>query len=319
MSYDNRMYPLKMKPFLKDYIWGGTRLMEGYGKKTGLHIVAESWEVSCHRDGESVVENGPLSGQALSSVLKRYPEWMGPWRDKAAEFPLLIKLIDARQRLSLQVHPDDEYARRVEQQAGKNEMWYILEAQPGAELILGFERPLARSDIKEAIIGNELLAAVNRVPVQAGDCYCVPAGLIHAIGEGILIIEVQQTSNVTYRVYDYDRKDSNGNARILHIDKALDVIDASLLPQKSEGAVLADWPFFTCELIIVDGNASLDRKNDSFQCVTVIDGQLSATWKGGSLLLRKGDSVFVPATMRDVCLTGVGKVIWASEFPLCVA
>lgn len=306
------MYPLKMGPVFKDYIWGGTCLIDNYGKETDLPLIAESWEVSCHPDGQSTVENGSLSGQTLTRVLERYPGWMGRRCGKMTEFPLLIKLIDARQPLSLQVHPDDEYARRVERQAGKNEMWYVVDAKPGAELILGFKEPLRRPDIEALITRRELISAVRKIPVQSGDCYCIPAGMLHAIGGGIFIIEVQQTSNVTYRVYDYERKGPDGNDRELHIDKALDVLDATLQAQKATGNTLADWPFFRCELIAVDGGFQNHCGHESFQCLIVIDGELSVAWDDGALLLKKGETAFIPAGMGNNLLKGPAKVILVS-------
>ena len=303
------MYPLKMKPFFKDYLWGGTRLKDEYNKDTALSIVAESWEVSCHPDGYSEVCNGALSGQTLDSVLRCNPGWVGDSCVGLTEFPILIKLIDARDSLSLQVHPDDEYARAVEGQAGKNEMWYIAEARPGAELILGFKEPLNKEDMRRVMAKNELLSYVRSVPVNAGDCYLVPAGLLHAIGKGIIIVEVQQTSNVTYRVHDYDRRDQYGNSRELHTEKAVDVIDTSLRAEVSSGRVLADWRYFKCDMLSVDGESQGFCGNGSFLCSVIVDGAVSLAWGGGTLELIKGDSVFVPAGLGPYKLNGSAKVM----------
>jgi len=228
--------PLIMQPVIKDYIWG-----------------TESWEVSTHPDGLSTVKNGEFAGKTLKEVLGR-------------DLPVLIKIIDAHDKLSLQVHPNDEYARFYEGDRGKNEMWYITGAEPGAELILGFKKPLSREQLREHIEKGTILEEVNHVPVMPGDCYLIPAGMIHAIGKGIKIIEVQQSSNVTYRVYDYDRRDSMGNPRELHIDKAIDVLDTTLKAVKADSEILADWEYFHCELVA----NSLRCRVDNFECLTDI-------------------------------------------------
>jgi len=312
-------YPMKMRPFYKDYLWGGTRLKDEYNKETDLKIVAESWEVSCHSDGPCVVDNGEFKGQTLDFVLKQHPGWMGSLCSGFTEFPILIKFIDAREVLSLQVHPDDDYAQRVEKQAGKNEMWYIADAKPGAELILGFKEKLDRDRVKAAIINNELPELVRRIPVCAGDCYLVPAGLLHAVCDGILIVEVQQNSNLTYRVYDYNRKDINGNKRELHIDKAVDVLDTAIQAEKATGTVLTDWQYFKSEIIIANGETDLNCNEESFQCLIVIDGELSIFCREGknphefdNIKLKKGETAFLPAGMGKYTLKGAAKLMLVS-------
>jgi len=314
-------YPLKMIPAFKDYIWGGTRLKDEYNKKTDLSIVAESWEVSCHPDGQSIVDNGVFKGQTLAYVLKQHPEWMGSACEEMTEFPLLIKLIDARESLSLQVHPGDEYARTVENQAGKNEMWYIAEAEPGAELILGFKKPMDKDELKTILDNNEMMSAAQKVPVSAGDCYCIPAGMLHAIGAGIMIIEVQQNSNVTYRVYDFDRVDANGNLRELHINKAADVLDTKLMAKKSEGSILANWQYFKCEILTVNGSRDCNNGEESFQCLTVINGELTIEHNSGEnphggenphsgeIKLNKGETVFIPAGTGEYSIHGTAELL----------
>ena len=234
------------------------------------------------------------------------------------EFPLLIKLIDANQLLSLQVHPDDNYARTVENQQGKNEMWYVAAANPGAKLILGFEKPLSKDEIKTAIEKNELLQTTKRIPVKKGDCYSVPAGLLHAICEGLIIVEVQQNSNLTYRVYDYDRKDSNGNKRELHIEKAVDVLDTSLQAKKSTSSLLTDWRYFKCELITINKKMDFYCNNESFKCIIIVHGEVSVSCKiekhtdENTLLLKKGETTFIPAGMGKYSLAGTADIIMVS-------
>jgi len=230
---------IKLNPVIKEYIWG-----------------TETWEVSTHPDGITQGTQGTQGDRSLVSC----------------DIPIIIKTIDARDKLSLQVHPNDEYALKHENQSGKNEMWYIAEAKPGAELILGFKEPLSRDELKHRIENNTILDKVRHVPVKAGDSYCIPAGMLHAIGKGIKIIEVQQSSNVTYRVYDYDRRDSNGNPRELHIDKALDVLDTTIEAIKANPPKLADWKYFNCELLTTDdGTTKLRTVTENIECLTSVE------------------------------------------------
>ena len=215
-------YPMKLTAPLKDYLWGGTRLKEEYGKETALEKVAESWELACHRDGHSVIANGPAEGQTLEAWLTRAGrEMLGTNAARFPYFPLLVKLIDAHDDLSVQVHPDDDYALRIEGEYGKTEMWYIVDAAPGAELLYGFRREITKEEFRQRIADHTLLDAVCRVPVKKGDVFFIPAGTLHAIGKGILICEIQQNSNTTYRVYDYGRVGADGKLRDLHIDKGI--------------------------------------------------------------------------------------------------
>ncbi|HOJ12284.1 MAG TPA: class I mannose-6-phosphate isomerase [Clostridiales bacterium] len=220
-------YPLKFVPVYKDYIWGG-RNLEKLGKKLPEGKVAESWEVSCHPDGESIISNGLFKGKSLTDYVNEFNyKVIGTglsWKP-GDRFPLLIKLIDANDRLSVQVHPDDEYASlHEEDKNGKNEMWYVISAKPGAKLVYGLKTGTTREKLENAVRNNSIEEHLNYIQVAAGDALNIPAGLVHAIGSGILLAEVQQNSNNTYRVYDYERVDINGNKRPLHIEKALEVI-----------------------------------------------------------------------------------------------
>jgi mannose-6-phosphate isomerase len=301
-------YPLKLTPAFKDYLWGGTRLAEEYGKHTPLRPVAEAWELSCHPDGLSVVANGALAGQTLADVLATHPAWSGetiPGDGFPRNFPILIKLIDAAAELSLQVHPDDDFAHRVEGQQGKNEMWYIIDREPGAKIILGFREPVSPEKFRASIADNTILNLVNAIEVEPGDCYCIPAGMLHAIGGGILVAEVQQSSNITYRVYDYDRKGADGKPRPLHIEKAIAVTDSTLTAKKSAFGVearqgytvekLCNWRYFKAYRYTIDGQAHLSAQNDSFHGILCLDGSLALKWVEDTLTLAKGETVFVPA------------------------
>lgn len=303
------MYPVLLKAPLKDYIWGGTRLKEEYGFKTDLEKVSEAWVLACHKDGESVIENGDMKGKTLSEALKIWGD--GAIGKKAASFPyfpLLIKLIDARDRLSLQVHPDDEYAMRVEGEFGKTEMWYIVDCDEGASLIYGLKKKIDKNEFEQRIRNNTIEEVCNFVPVKKGDVFFIPAGTLHAIGKGILIAEVQQNSNTTYRVSDYGRLGADGKPRALHIDKAIDVTKTEP-PEMPYGAVgkvksfgnseirlLAECPLFAAEALKLDGEYTVD--SEGFVSAVVLSGSADISWEGGSMSVGKGGSVFIPAGVK---------------------
>lgn len=218
---------IKLKSVYQEYIWGGTKIHELLHKDTGtLPRVAESWEVSTHPAGKSIVENGAFRGKTLNEYFDQIG-WgtAGRYAARNHQLPILIKYIDAKENLSIQVHPNDKYARKHEGDNGKNEMWFVLAADEGAFIYLGFSRDVTKEEIKRRIADNTLEEVLNRVEVKPNEAFYIPAGTVHAIGAGCLICEVQQTSNVTYRIYDYGRTDENGNPRELHVKKALDVLD----------------------------------------------------------------------------------------------
>ncbi len=224
------LYPLKFKPVYKDYLWGGgNKMSEQFGRTLPGDCIAESWDVACHNNGMSTVSNGPLEGLPLEALFAYYrqPPLLGKDCDKYEKFPLLIKIIDAKQRLSLQVHPEDVYANINENgELGKNEMWYVIRAEEGSKLAIGLKDGVSKEMFAKAISDGSLGDHINYMPVSAGDVINIPAGLIHAIGEGIMIAEVQQNSDTTYRVFDWNRVGVDGKPRPpLHVDKALDVID----------------------------------------------------------------------------------------------
>jgi mannose-6-phosphate isomerase len=287
-----------MRPVFKHYLWGGDRLAALFGKQSGAAITAESWEISCHPNGVSTVANGAFAGTPLDELLRRYPELCGECADRA--FPILIKLIDAKQKLSLQVHPAGEHS--------KNEMWFVLDAAPDAEIIAGFKGNVSREGFLDALRSGALAELVRRIPVRAGDCISVPAGLIHGIGEGILLAEVQQSSDVTYRVYDYDRLDVDGNPRPLHIEEAAAALDFAAEPvitrnaqsfaaQKgTRYAQLTSWPYFTSGVLSVNGRAKMPPEK-SFCAIVVTAGSVAITAGGESVPLAAGESAFIPASL----------------------
>ena len=249
------MYPMKLTPAFKDYLWGGTRLRTEYHMQSDLGKLAEAWVLSCHKDGPSVVENGELAGMTLEAAIEKTGKDCLGTKGKAFEFfPILIKLIDAKDNLSIQVHPSDEYALRVEGEYGKTEMWYVVDCDPGSCLYYGFNREVTPDEFAARIADNTLLEVLNKVEVKKGDCFFIESGTIHAIGAGLLIAEIQQNSNTTYRVYDYGRVGADGQPRQLHVEKAKAV--TQLCPPKAAyGAVetvdgkarLASCKYFTVD------------------------------------------------------------------------
>lgn len=314
-------YPLLLKPAVKDYLWGGTRLKTEFGYEAGA-IAAEAWVLSCHKDGPSVVQNGELAGRTLPEVLALWgDEALGRYAAAFPYFPVLIKLIDARDRLSVQVHPRNDYALRVEGEFGKTEMWYVVDCEPGARLIYGFTRPLDKEEFRRRIEDNTLDEVCNDVSVKKGDVFFIDAGTLHAIGKGILIAEVQQNSNTTYRVSDYGRLGADGKPRQLHIDKAVDVTVTAppTCPYGDVGAVdtvaggtirhLADCEFFTASLLIVEGAMAVGR-SDSFASLLCLEGEAVYHAPQGDIPLRKGDSLFVPAG-QQASLEGQAQCLYS--------
>ena len=314
-------FPMKLRAPLKDYLWGGTRLKTQYFKRTpDLPTVAESWELSCHPDGNSVISSGEFAGQTLSDYLKEHPKDLGSRAKKDERFPILIKLIDAARDLSVQVHPDNAYALEKEHELGKMEAWYIIDCKPGAKLIYGFEHEISKEEFARRIQDQTLLDVVHQVEVHPGDLYFVEAGTLHAIGEGILLAEIQQSSNVTYRVYDYGRLGADGKPRALHIDRALDVTRRAPAvvhslpgePIELEGAEirpLVDCPYFQTALWTVEDVLDWTVGEESFLHLLVLDGGLELDYGFGSLGLIPGDSVFLPAMSGEFELIGEGRIL----------
>ncbi len=227
--------PFLLSPAGKDYLWGGTRLKDDFAKDVDMTPLAETWECSTHPDGFSHVVSGPFAGQSLSDVIREHPEFLGTHPKSKGELPILVKLIDARQDLSVQVHPDDAYAEKYENgQQGKSEMWYVVDAAPGASLIYGFYNDITKEKLRRAIQDETVERYLQRVPIHKNDAFFIPAGQVHAIGQRALVAEVQQSSNLTYRMYDYGRLDKNGKPRELHIEKALAVanLKGSVAPRQ---------------------------------------------------------------------------------------
>ena len=312
---------LKLTPAIKDYIWGGTRLSKEFDYVTFTDRQAEAWVLSCHSAGECVIENGDFKGRTLSDVLKNEgKDYLGKNCERFEEFPILIKLIDALDNLSVQVHPDDEYALRVEGEYGKTEAWYIVDCEDGAEIIYGFKKDITKEEFRKSIEDNTLLAYVNRVQVKMGDIYFIEAGTLHAICKGILLAEVQQNSNTTYRVYDYGRL-QNGKPRELHVDKAIDVtstkaLDCSGTPMgerlEKDGyaeTLLTKCELFTVKRLEIEERAVLTADESSFVSLLCLDGNGVVMHDDTCITLYKGESLFVPANFGEFEILGNLTVI----------
>lgn len=303
---------LKLNPVFKDYLWGGTKLRDEYGFESNLDKLAEGWMLSCHKDGQNTIINGTFAKQTLSEVIKSNPDFLGEKGKKFEYFPILIKLIDAKQDLSVQVHPDNEYAMRVEKEYGKTECWYILDCEEDAELIYGFNRELSNVEFKKAVEENTFLDAVNKVKVKKGDLFFIEAGTLHAIGKGILLAEIQQNSNTTYRVYDYGRLGTDGKPRELHTKKAIDVTTCTPPTRDTnpEGEILVEKGYskqlltkcdlFNVEKVTVTEAYSDIADNTSFVSVLITDG----SGKIDSIEIKKGDSLFIPANYGEFQISG---------------
>ena len=296
-------YPLKLKAVCKEIIWGGNRLKSEYGKVADLDKIAESWELTVRHDGLNVIENGEYAGMTLG-------EYLG---DKAEGFPLLIKLIDACDKLSIQVHPDDTYAKEKEGEYGKTEMWYIVDAEPGAKLVYGL-RDYDKDTFRAAVADGTLEKYMNAVDVKKGDIFFIPSGLVHAIGAGILIAEIQQSSNVTYRVYDYMRRGKDGKLRELHVDKALDVIvdyteeeiDAIRYEDGRDASALANCRYFKVDRYVLTEDVTLGS-DSSFTHVLALSGEGTV----GGVSIKKGESILLPEGYHAVA-SGAGLEIITS-------
>jgi mannose-6-phosphate isomerase len=308
------LYPLKFSPILKDKIWGGTKLKELFGKEADTDKLGESWELSGYEGDESVVTNGVLAGNNLAELIEIYMgELIGEkiFDEYGLSFPLLFKLIDANENLSIQVHPGDEVAAERHNSYGKTEMWYVIDADKGAEVIIGFTKDCTRDEYLDALDAGEVENLLQKVPVSKGDVLFIPAGLVHAIGKGVVVAEIQQSSDITYRIYDYKRTDDNGNERELHTEQALDVINfaASINPKTpykaelNEITSLVECEYFTTNILRFD--TALTRNYgtlDTFVAYMCLEGNLVIECNGEKTVVNKGDTVLIPACIDELGL-----------------
>lgn len=312
------MEPMLLKPFGKETIWGGSRLITQFGKKFPTCRLGETWECSTHPDGPSIIVNGEFSGINLKYVLDIHPEYLGNRVERQFGLPILVKFIDAKDNLSIQVHPNDDFARKKENDFGKTEMWYVLDAENDAEIIHGFSRDVSNDLLKAAMDNGCLEKYLNKIQVHQGDTFFTPAGTVHGIGAGCLIAEIQENSNITYRVYDYDRIDKDGKKRELHFEKAMSVLDmhgSTRYGQKSRlihyytggsREIICRCQYFETELIKVTKGVSFTVTEESFQVLLFLNGRggLETSEYQKPLRLKKGDCVFLPAKLGRCFIIG---------------
>ena len=319
--------PFLLAPAAKDYLWGGSRLNDDFNLNLPCSPLAEAWVCSTHPDGESTI---PALSCSLSEMLSAHPEYLGthPLQTMQGkpELPILIKLIDAKKDLSVQVHPDDEYARQHEDGLGKTEMWYVLDSKPGAELIYGFKQNVGEAQVRKAVETGTISTLLNHVPVYKDDLFYIEAGTVHAIGAGCLIAEIQESSNLTYRLYDYDRVDKDGHKRPLHVNKALEVANlySSATPRQpmrvlkyKNGAaseLLTRCKYFQVERMLL--NTEVNRQmadfrtdTNSFHALLIVDGCGVILGDGIDLPFFKGDCIFVPAVSEPLKLHGKAQIL----------
>jgi mannose-6-phosphate isomerase len=311
----SELYPLKFETILKEKVWGGNALVTKYNKKSasGAHI-GESWELSAVDDDLSIISNGFLAGNNIEELIEVY---MGDITGDAVyekfgnEFPLLIKFIEAQEDLSIQVHPDNDLAKKRHQAYGKTEMWYILECKEGSKIYTGFKEGVTKEIYEEAVQNGTIEEIMNIETAEAGDAFFTPAGRVHAIGTGIVLVEIQQTSDITYRIYDWNRKSSGKGKRELHLDLALDAIDFSQTGKnkiKLQQVINKTENIVSCEFFntnILRFNNAIDKEyysNDSFVVYICLDGDFSICWEGNSEKVTKGDTVLLPAMIKEVTL-----------------
>lgn len=301
------MYPIKFENLYYERIWGGKDL-EKFRNNIPEGVIGESWDIACHKNGTGKVANGELKGKGFDEVIKEYGnKFLGNSISIAEDFPLLIKLITAKDKLSVQVHPNDEYAKRVENDLGKTEAWYVVDAEEGASLIVG-TKDCDKETFKKAIEDGNLDKYLNKIPVKKGDFFYVQSGLVHAICEGILIAEIQQSSDTTYRVYDYNR------GREIHVEKALDVIDFSLKGENTQGITIKNdgydktylclGEYFTIQKYEVNTSVKEVSDEDRFYLFTCVDGEGTIKYNGGEENISMGDSIFIPASLGEYELCG---------------
>ncbi|OGX60651.1 MAG: mannose-6-phosphate isomerase [Paenibacillus sp. RIFOXYA1_FULL_44_5] len=313
-------YPLKFKPELKERVWGGQNLA-GFGLELPEGKIGEGWMISDHPTGITKVQNGELAGLGLDQVREQLgQEWLGHKgiSESNGRFPLLIKLLDCNNDLSVQVHPDDHYDGLPAGELGKTEMWYIVSAKPGAKIIYGLHPGVDREELATAIAEHRIMDCLQEVEVEAGDTFYIPAGTVHALGAGVLVAEIQQNSDTVYRLYDYDRPGLDGKPRELHIEDSLRVIayeDFSATRMKTNLSNTGEWltlaasTHFVVEKGLVSGHWELSVMSDSSVIHVITEGEGTLEWDNGSMQLHPGDCVLVPANLDGYSLTGSMTVL----------
>ncbi len=308
------LYPLQFEPIFKERIWGGTKLKSYLNKPITSEITGESWEISTVENDVSIVSNGIYKGKSLNALIAEFPvAILGTkvYQAFGTQFPLLFKYLDAREDLSIQLHPNNELAMKRHNSFGKTEMWYVLQADADARLIVGFKEESSAEKYVENLNNKTLLNILDAKEVKPGDVFMLNTGTIHALGAGILIAEIQQTSDITYRVYDFDRVDANGNKRELHIDLALEAlnyehVEAQRFYENKENISneVINCQYFTTHFIPLNGNLNVNKTNQSFTVYMCVDGGFELTSNGENFHYQKGDTILIPASLTDFQLSG---------------
>lgn len=319
--------PFRLKPAGKDYLWGGSRLNDDFSKGIAMTPLAETWECSTHPDGPSVVDSGEFAGRSLSEVLSEHPEFLGSHPRTEGELPILIKLIDAKKDLSVQVHPDDEYAMQHENGSlGKTEMWYVMDAAKDARLVYGFYHDMDRETLRKSLETGTVEKYLQKIPIQKDDVFYIEAGMVHAIGAGALIAEIQENSNLTYRLYDYNRMDKNGNKRELHVEKALAVanLKSAVEPRQPmrllkyhrgcASELLCRCKYFQVERMLLNTEqykelVDFQTQENTFQVLLCTEGCGVLCGQDTMLNFFKGDCIFVPANSVPLKLHGKAQLL----------
>ncbi|MCV9927495.1 class I mannose-6-phosphate isomerase [Flavobacterium sp. LS1R49] len=315
----SQLYPLQFEPILKERIWGGEKLKTELNKPITSKITGESWELSTVEGDVSIVANGSLKGKTLTDIINEHPnEILGTkvHEQFGKQFPLLFKYLDAREDLSIQVHPNDKLAKERHNSFGKTEMWYVMQADENARIIVGFKEDSSKEEYLENLNNNTLVSILDGVKAKSGDVFFLETGTIHAIGAGLVVAEIQQTSDITYRLYDFDRVDAQGNKRELHVDLALDAINYNKVDtykeyqkKNNESNVVVDCPYFTTNYIPLDGQVEVSKDGKSFTVYMCIEGSFKIEYEGSKLSYKKGDTVLIPASLKRFIFNGKASIL----------
>lgn len=307
------LYPLKFKPILKEKIWGGEKLNDYFNKASDSKKIGESWEISTVPEDISVISNGAFKGQSLQELLETHKYNLigkNNYQIFGNDFPLLIKFIDAKEDLSIQLHPDDTLAKKRHNSFGKTEMWYVIQADKDANLIVGFNKKMDKETYLKHLEDKTLTQILNFDKIKEGDTYFIEAGRVHAIGAGVLLAEIQQTSDVTYRVYDWGRKDSDGNERELHNTIAIDAFNFNLKDDfrvdyrkdKNRSNEMVSCPFFTTNYLDIDSDIEMKNTKDSFLIYMCVDGEVEVLTDTATEVISKGETILIPAAIERFTL-----------------
>ena len=314
-----KIYPLQFQPILKDRIWGGTKLKTYLNKPISSEITGESWEISTVENDVSVIANGIFKGKSLNELINEFPEEVlgsKVYKQFGKQFPLLFKYLDAREDLSIQVHPNDELAKNRHNSFGKTEMWYVMQADENAKLIVGFKEKSSPEEYLKSLENNSISAILDVKKVKQGDVFFLETGTVHAIGAGTVIAEIQQTSDITYRIYDFDRVDANGNTRELHVDLALEAINYNVVEAQKDYSKVANvsnemvnCQYFTTNFIPLNGELKFHKNKESFSVYMCVEGSFELIYEEEKYEYKTGDTILIPAEITEFEIKGKASVL----------